>query len=215
MQSRRLWAVAAVALAAMVAAAVLLPHSPAGLRELLLSAGPAAPVAALAAWILLTPALFPGTVLAAAGGLAFGAVGGAALAFGGAVAGGLAAFALARTAAPGAADRFVARSTRLARIDALLERRGFAAILAARLTPGVPATGLHYVAGASRVRPGAFIAAMAVAAPLRTVPYAVLGTGVAAGSTLTLLIAAASIALGAIASALLARHVLRAAPAGA
>jgi hypothetical protein len=56
---------------------------------------------------------------------------------------------------------------------------------------------------------------MADAAPLRTVPYAVLGTGVAAGSTLTLLIAAASIALGAIASALLARHVLRAAPAGA
>jgi len=213
MPSRRLWALAAVALAAMVAAAVLLPHSPAGVRELLLSAGPAAPVAALAAWILLTPALFPGTVLAAAGGLAFGAVGGAVLAFGGAVAGGLTAFALARTAAPGAAGRVLARSTRLARIDALLERRGFAAILAARLTPGVPATGLHYVAGASRVRPGAFIAAMAVAAPLRTVPYAVLGTGVAAGSTLTLLIAAASIALGAIASALLVRHMLRTAQA--
>jgi uncharacterized membrane protein YdjX (TVP38/TMEM64 family) len=207
--------VAAVALAAMAAAAVLLPHSPAGLRELLMNAGPAAPVAALAAWILLTPALFPGTVLAAAGGLAFGAVGGAALAFGGAVAGGLAAFALARMAAPAAADRLVARSTRLASINALLERRGFAAILAARLTPGVPATALHYIAGASRVRPGAFIAAMAVAAPLRTVPYAILGTGVAAGSILTLVIAASSIALGAIAAALLAGHILRAAPAGA
>jgi uncharacterized membrane protein YdjX (TVP38/TMEM64 family) len=214
MPPRRLHALAALALTATVAAAVLLPHSPAGLRELVLTVGPAAPVAALAAWMLLTPALFPGTVLAAAGGLAFGAVGGAALAFGGALAGGLTAFALARTAASGAADRLVARSTRLARIDALLERRGFAAILAARLTPGVPATGLHYVAGASRVRPGAFIAAMAVAAPLRTVPYAVLGTGLAAGSSLTLVIAASSIALGAIASGLLVRHVLRAAPAG-
>jgi uncharacterized membrane protein YdjX (TVP38/TMEM64 family) len=214
MPRRRLPALAALALAATVAAAVLLPHSPAGLRELVLAVGPAAPVVALAAWILLTPALFPGTVLAAAGGLAFGAVGGAALAFGGALAGALTAFALARTAARGAAGRLVARSTRLARIDALLERRGFAAILAARLTPGVPATGLHYVAGASRVRPGAFIAAMAVAAPLRTVPYAVLGTGLAAGSTSTLVIAASSIALGAIASGLLVRHLLRAAPAG-
>jgi len=199
----------------MVAAAVLLPHSPAELRVLLLSAGVAAPVAALAAWTLLTPALFPGTVLAAAGGLAFGAAGGAALAFAGALAGGLASFALARTAARGEADRLIARSPRLTRIDALLERRGFAAILAARLTPGVPACGLYYVAGASRLRPSAFIGAMAVAAPLRTVPYAVLGTAVASGSILTLVIAGGSIVVGAIASAVLVRHVLRAAPAGA
>jgi uncharacterized membrane protein YdjX (TVP38/TMEM64 family) len=211
----RLLSLIAVALAAAVAAAVLLPHSPAGLRELVLSVGPAAPIAALAAWILLTPALFPGTVLAAAGGLAFGALGGSALAFCGALAGALAAFALARSTARGATGRLVARSTRLARVDALLERRGFAAILAARLTPGVPATGLHYLAGASRVRPGAFVAAMAVAAPLRTVPYAVLGTGLAAGSISTLVIATSSIALGAVASGLLVRHLLRAAPATA
>src|SRR5215510_243676 len=133
MPPRRLRALAVLALPAAVAAAVLLPHSPAGLRELVLTVGPAAPLAVLAAWILLTPALFPGTVLAAAGGLAFGAAGGSALAFVGAVAGGLAAFMLARTAARGEADRLVARSARLARIDALLERRGFAAILAARL----------------------------------------------------------------------------------
>ena len=55
---------------------LLLPHSPSDLRELLLSLGPAAPAIALAAWMVLTPALFPGTVLAAAGGLAFGALGG-------------------------------------------------------------------------------------------------------------------------------------------
>jgi uncharacterized membrane protein YdjX (TVP38/TMEM64 family) len=186
-----------LALAA-AATAILLPHSPAGLRELVLSVGPAAPLAALAAWVLLTPALFPGTVLAAAGGLTFGAAGGAALAFGGALAGGLAAFALARGCASGAAARLVARSPRLAKIEAHLQRRGFAAILAARLTPGVPATGLYYLAGASRVHPGAFLAAMAVAAPLRTVPYAVLGTGL--------------VALGAVASALLFRQVLRATP---
>lgn len=213
MPCRRLAALAVPALA-VAAAAVLLPHTPAGLREVLLSAGPAAPVVALAAWVILTPVLFPGTVLAAAGGLAFGAAGGAALAFAGALAGGVAAFAVARATARGGTRRLVARSPRLARIDAILERRGFAAILAARLTPGVPATGLHYVAGASRVRLGSFVAAMAVAAPLRTVPYAVLGTGVASGSILTLIVAGGSIALGALASAVLVRHILRAAPAG-
>jgi len=215
MPSRRLRGLAGLGLAAIVAVVLVLPHSPAGLRELLLSAGPAAPVAALAAWILLTPALFPGTVLAAAGGLAFGAVGGGALAFGGAVAGGLAAFALARVAARGGQDRLIARSAKLARIDALLERRGFAAVLAARLTPGMPATGLNYLAGASRVRAGSFAAAIAVAAPLRTVPYAVLGTGLASGSILTLVIAGGSIAFGAIASAVLVRDVLRETPYGA
>jgi len=107
----------------MAAAAVLLPHSPAELRLLLLGAGVAAPVAALAAWILLTPALFPGTVLAAAGGLSFGAAGGAGLAFAGALAGGLASFALARTVARAETARLIVRSPRLARIDELLERR--------------------------------------------------------------------------------------------
>ena len=198
---------------AVAAAAILLPHTPGGLREMLLGAGAAAPVVALAAWIVLTPALFPGTVLAAAGGLAFGAAGGAALAFAGALAGGAAAFALARVAARGPMDRLVARSPKLSRIDALVERRGFAAVLAARLTPGVPATGLHYVAGASRVRLGSFVAAMAVAAPLRTVPYAVLGTGVASGSVLTIVIAGGSIVLGAVASTVLVRHLVRATPA--
>jgi uncharacterized membrane protein YdjX (TVP38/TMEM64 family) len=213
MPRRRLAALVVPALAVAVAA-VVLPHTPAGLRELVLSAGVAAPVVALSAWVVLTPALFPGTVLAAAGGLAFGAAGGAALAFAGALAGAVAAFAVARYAARGATGPLVARSRRLARVEAVLERRGFAAVLAARLTPGVPASGLHYVAGASRVRPRSFVAAMAVAAPLRTVPYAVLGTGVASGSIATLAIAGGSIVAGAIVSAVLVRHLLRAAPAG-
>jgi hypothetical protein len=58
---------------------ILLPHAPADLRELIAGAGVAAPAIALGAWILLTPAMFSGTVLAAASGLALGAIGGAAL----------------------------------------------------------------------------------------------------------------------------------------
>ena len=214
MPSRRLLVLLAAALAAAAAAAVLLPHSPEGLRSLVESVGPAAPLILLGAWIVLTPALFPGTVLAAAGGLAFGAVGGGALALAGALAGGLAAFALGRTCARDTVEGLVSRKAKLARVDALLRRRGFAAILAARLMPGVPAGGLHYAAGASPVRPRAFAAAMAIGALLRTVPYAVLGTGLASGSPVTLAIAGSSIVLGGLAAAVLVRHI-RLAPAPA
>jgi uncharacterized membrane protein YdjX (TVP38/TMEM64 family) len=213
MPKRRLIGFAVVALAGFAAAAALLPHSPEALRELVLSLGPAAPAIALAAWILLTPALFPGTVLAAAGGLAFGGLGGAALAWAGAVAGGLAAFALARTVARGPIDALVRRNPRLRRTHALLERRGFAAVLAARLMPGMPAGGLHYAAGVSPVKTRAFAAAIAVGALLRTAPYAVLGQGLASGSIATMLLAAGSIAVGGVAAALLVRHVRRTAPA--
>jgi uncharacterized membrane protein YdjX (TVP38/TMEM64 family) len=206
MRLLRVGGLAAAVIPAFVAAAVLLPHSPEGLRELVLSLGPAAPLIALAAWIVLTPALFPGTVLAAAGGLAFGALGGSALALGGAVAGGLTAFALARTAASGPVKRFVRGKPRLAGAYELLERRGFAAVLAARLMPGVPATGLHYAAGVSPVRARGFVAAMAVGALLRTVPYALLGQGLGSGSITTMLVAAGSIATGALAASVLVRQ---------
>jgi uncharacterized membrane protein YdjX (TVP38/TMEM64 family) len=198
-------------LLAVVTATVLLPHSPAELRDLVAGAGIAAPVAALVAWVLLTPALFPGTVLAAAGGLAFGALGGAVLAFGGAVLGGLAAFALARTAAGGVGQRLVRRSPRLARVNKQLEQRGFTAILAARLMPGVPATALHYAAGVSPVRSGAFTAAIAIGALVRTAPYAVLGQGLASGSLLAVALAVVPIATGSAGGMLLVRH-LRHAP---
>ena len=204
MPLRRLAAAVPVILV-VIAAGLLLPHSPSGLRELLPAAGVAAPAAALAAWIVLTPALFPGPVLAAAGGLAFGAVGGTALAVAGAVLGGLAAFWLARTVARGPATRLARRSARLAWIHALLETRGFVAVLAARIMPGVPATGLYYAAGASPVRLRAFAPAIAIGALLRTTPYALLGQGLASGSAVSIGIAAASIAIGGAGALVLAR----------
>ena len=158
---------------------------------------------------MLTPALAPGPVLAAACGLAFGAVGGAALAFAGAVAGGLVAFALARTAARVPVERLVRSRPRLARVHAVLERRGFAAVLAARLMPGVPAGGLHYAAGVSPVRARSFAGAIAIGALLRTVPYALLGEGLGSGSILTLLLAGGSIALGGLAAIVLVHRLRR------
>jgi uncharacterized membrane protein YdjX (TVP38/TMEM64 family) len=205
MPLRRLAALVPVLLAA-IAAGFLLPHSPSQLRDIVLAAGVAAPAIVLAAWVVLTPALFPGTLLAAVGGMAFGTAGGIALALGGAVLGGLAAFTLARTVGRRPAARFAERSPRLARLQALLERRGFAAILAARLMPGVPASGLYYAAGVSPVRYGAFTAAIAIGALLRTTPYALLGDSLGSGSVVSLAIAAASVAIGGGAALLITRR---------
>jgi uncharacterized membrane protein YdjX (TVP38/TMEM64 family) len=205
MPPRRLATLVPVVVAGIAAAAVL-PHSPAELRHLVLAVGVAAPVVMVAAWVVLTPALFPGPVLAAAGGLAFGAAGGIAVAWGGAVLGGVAAFYVARTIARGAVQARVQHSMRLARLNALLERRGFAAVLAARMMPGAPASVLYYAAGVSSVRGAAFTAAVAIGAVLRTTPYALLGNGLANGSAASLIVAASSVAIGAACSTLLLRR---------
>src|SRR5690349_24598902 len=104
---RRLLLLALLVAGAFVAAVLLLPHSADGLRALATTAGTAAPLIAIAAWIVLTPALFPGTVLAAAGGLAFGSGAGVALGWAGAVAGALAAFGIARAVGRGSAEHLL------------------------------------------------------------------------------------------------------------
>ena len=75
--------------------------------------------------------------------------------------------------------------------------------------PGVPATGLHYAAGVSPVRLGSFTGAIAIGALLRTVPYALLGEGLRSGSLLGLAVGGGSIAVGALAAAVLVRQIRR------
>jgi uncharacterized membrane protein YdjX (TVP38/TMEM64 family) len=206
MRSRGLPGLIALVALAFAAGVLFLPHSPAELRSAVLGLGLAAPIAALMAWTLLTPAMFSGTVLAAASGLAFGAPGGVAIAIGGAVLGGLAAFALARSVARTPVEARMLSSGRLAKVRAVVEERGFLALLVARLMPGVPVTALHYVAGVSPVRVRSFAAAMIVGALLKTAPYALLGQGLASGSSLTIFVAAGSVGVGALIAALLARR---------
>ena len=212
MPQLRLIGLIALVAGAFVAAVLLLPHSPADLRTLIAGAGVVAPAIALGAWILLTPAMCPGTLLAAASGLAFGALGGAALSLVGAVLGGLAAFALARTVARTQVDAMLLGRPRLQRIHHLLARRGFVATLTARLMPGIPATGLHYAAGVSPVGTRAFAGAIAVGALLRTTPYALLGQGIGSGSLATIALAAVSLGLGGLGAALLVRRLRLPAP---
>ena len=58
------------------------------------------------------------------------------------------------------------------------------------------------------MRKRAFAAAMALGALLRTAPYALLGQGIGSGSLATILVAGASIALGALMAAVLVRRLL-------
>ncbi len=119
MPLRLLGALALVVLA-VVTATVLLPHSPAELRNLVVAAGVAAPAAALMAWVLLTPALFPRDGARRRGRAGVRRPGRSAARSGRRGARGLAAFTLARTVAGGAGQRLLRRSPRLVRVNVTL-----------------------------------------------------------------------------------------------
>lgn len=174
-------AVLLVALVASGAAAALLwaPHSPAGLHQLGTATGAWAPVAFLSAWIVGTVVLFPGTALAAAGGLLFGPLLGAGLSLAGALLGATAAFALSRRGLHGWVTRSGGRRLRVVN-DRLEREGGFVAVLCLRLAPGVPATALHYAAGASKIRLRSFVPAVALGSAPRVFAYAALGGSLSA-----------------------------------
>ena len=85
------------------------------------------------------------------------------------------AFALARTAGRTHLDATVMRRAKLRTVHALLERRGFLAMLCRAVDARVPATGLHDVAGVAPIGVPAFAAAMVLGTLVRTAAYAVLG----------------------------------------
>jgi hypothetical protein len=144
------------------------------------AAGVAAPAIALGAWILLTPAMFSGTVLAA--------------------------FAPARTAGRTQLEATVMRRAELRKVHALLERRGFLAMLAARLMPGVPATDLHYVAGVAPVGGTCVCRGDGARRPGADGPICRARPGDRLGPLATILIAGSSIAVGAVTAAVLVRR---------
>jgi len=172
---------AAVLLAGAATVALLVPHDPQGLHQLVASAGPLAPLTYAAAAALLTVLLFPGTLLAAAAGMAFGPLVGGALALAGTTAGGAAAFGLARRA--GLHRRRVLRNPRLRALVERLDQGGILAVAATRAAPGVPATGLHYALGATRIAAPRFVAGIALGAASRTFVYAAAGGALGAHVT--------------------------------
>lgn len=144
-----------------------------GVRERFDGYGALGPLIFIAGSALLTPALFPGPLLAGAAGLLFGTALGTGVAIVAATLGATIAFSLGRWWAHDAVEE-LARG-RLARLRAWIGRRGFFAVLYARLAPGLPYSLVNYAAGLSPVALRSFVAATAIGCAPRAFAYAALG----------------------------------------
>jgi uncharacterized membrane protein YdjX (TVP38/TMEM64 family) len=142
-------------------------------RDWVEDAGVWAPVAFVAISAALTVAFFPGPLLAGASGLLFGTALGFPLSLCAAVLGASAAFLLARAVGRDAVERVAGPRVRAVR-DAV-SRRGFLAILYARILPGVPYSLVNYGAGLTTIRLPVFAAATALGAAPRAFAYTALG----------------------------------------
>jgi len=170
---RRLAALAAGVGGLFVLVALTGSISPARVRDAIDPLGAAAVPAFIVVSSLLTCALFPGPLLAAASGLLFGTALGTPVSIASATLGAVLAFSIARYVARDAVDALAGR--RLLGVQAWIERRGFWAVLYARIAPGVPYSLLNYVAGATRLRLPAFAAATAIGVAPRAFAYTALG----------------------------------------
>jgi uncharacterized membrane protein YdjX (TVP38/TMEM64 family) len=135
--------------------------------------GAAAVPAFIALSALLTCALFPGPLLAGASGLLFGTAVGTPVSIAAATLGAVAAFCIARFLAHDAVQTLT--PARMAPMQAWIERRGFWAVLYARIAPGVPYSLVNYAAGLTRVSLPAFAAATAIGVAPRAFAYTALG----------------------------------------
>jgi uncharacterized membrane protein YdjX (TVP38/TMEM64 family) len=135
--------------------------------------GVAGPLVFIVVSSLLTPALFPGPLLAGASGLLFGTWLGTPISIISATLGAVIAFAIARWLAHDAVVELQGR--RLTALRAWIGRRGFLSVLYARIVPGVPYSLVNYAAGLSPVTLRAFAGATALGCAPRAFAYTALG----------------------------------------
>lgn len=169
----RLGAFAALLGAAFVVSLLVAPHSAHRLRHQFTGLGVWGPLAVTTGGALLTCAFVPGPVLAGASGLLFGTALGTAVAITSATLGAAAAFLLARPITQRPYGTIV--RGRLRGWTEQIERRGFLAVLYARIAPGAPFALVSYAAGMTRIRLRDFAAATAIGALPRAFAYAALG----------------------------------------
>ncbi|MDP9432854.1 MAG: VTT domain-containing protein [Actinomycetota bacterium] len=136
-------------------------------------AGWLGPALFAAAFALLTLAPLPKNALSAAAGLLFGLLPGIVVVMAGATAGAVAAFALARLLGREVVERWA--GARVARVDALLRRRGVWGVLVARLVPLMPFTVINYGSGLSAVRFRDYLLGTVVGILPGTTAYVALG----------------------------------------
>lgn len=169
----RISALAVVLATGFVVVLVLVARSPSEIQRAADGAGAWAPVAFVLLCAGLTLAFFPFPLVAAAGGVLFGTVEGTLLSILGGSVGAVLAFLIARYAANDAVQSLV--GGRMARVQDAIERRGFVAVLYARIFPGVPRDLANYAFGLTRVAIAAFTAATVIGIAPRAFAYTALG----------------------------------------
>jgi len=169
--------------------------------------GAAGPVVFVAVSAALTVALFPGPLLAGASGLLFGTALGTPVAIAAATVGGTLAFSISRWVARDAVQGMI--GGRVAALSEWIGRRGFVAVLYARIAPAIPYHLVNYGAGLTPVGLGAFAAGTAVGVAPRAFAYAALGGSLDDLGSPEAIVAVTVLVVMAVAGALLLRRDLR------
>ncbi len=169
----RLLALVAILVVAGVTAAVVGPPDAQQIQTYIAGAGPAAPALFVLIYAMVTLLPLPKNVFAALAGVMFGLVLGVVVVFLAALLGAAAAFALSRMLGRDAVQRIT--GARVARVDALLNRRGIIAVIGVRLIPILPFTVINYSAGLTAVRTRDYAIGTAVGIVPGTVSFVALG----------------------------------------
>jgi len=169
----RLGALAAFGLAALVIVGAVSGFSASRVRDWVDGFGVAAPLVFIVVSASLTCALFPGPVLAGASGLLFGTALGFPVSLIAATLGASCAFEISRRVGYRAVEEVA--GPRVQRVRDWIGRRGFVAVLYARIVPGMPYTVVNYAAGLTPLRLPVFAAATAIGAAPRAFAYTALG----------------------------------------
>ena len=136
-----------------------------------------APVAFVAAYVLVVVLMLPAFLLIVAGGAVFGAVLGSVLAMTGALIGATSAFLIARYLARALVERRVVGNPTLARIDRAIGEEGLRLVFLLRLSPAIPFVFFSYALGVTRVRLRDYVIGTLGFAPV-VVAYASYGSAV-------------------------------------
>jgi uncharacterized membrane protein YdjX (TVP38/TMEM64 family) len=154
--------------------------------------GAAGPLVFVALSASLTVVFFPGPLLAGASGLLFGTAVGTPVSLVAATLGASLAFCLGRWWAHDAVEEVAGPRTRALR--AWVGRKGFLAVLYARIAPGMPYNVVNYAAGLTPVRLATFAAATAIGAAPRAFAYTALGGQLGSFSSWQTVVAASVLA---------------------
>ncbi|GAB2966164.1 hypothetical protein GCM10027184_13270 [Saccharothrix stipae] len=199
--------VSLVLIVAALAAGVLTGVTPdvAELRGWVEATGAAAPFVFVVVSAAGSVALVPKPLLSVAGGALFGPLVGTCAVVAGVTVGALAGFVIARRLGRDVVRPWTARG-RLARVDRMLERRGFPAVIALRLLPVVPFGLVNYAAGLSGLHVGAFALGTAVGVVPATLVYTAAGASLTTMTVGQWLLAGAAVGLPAVVGFLLVRR---------